>query len=66
MEITIGIWIIPTLLTVGITLWIVYGFDYTDGSYWPSMTPIFTIPLWAFLTSFVWMIYFAVMYFTGA
>jgi hypothetical protein len=65
MEITVGIWVIPTFLTIGIWLWIFFGFDYSSGSYFPSFAPLITLPLGAFLTSFVWMIYFAVMYYTG-
>ncbi len=64
MEITIGLWIIPALLTAGIFLWIIYGFDYSSG-YFPSFTPLFTLPLGAALVSFVWMLYFAVLHFWG-
>jgi len=60
MEIVIGIWIIPVFLTVGIWCWILLGFNYR-GDY--NFTPLYTMPLGAFLTSFVWMIYFATMYF---
>jgi glycopeptide antibiotics resistance protein len=64
MEIVIGIWIIPFFLTIAIWAWIYWGFDYQGSGYFPSVTWIFTLPLGGFLTCLVWMIYFAIMYFT--
>lgn len=61
MEITIGFWVIPVIISAVIWIWIHKTFPYSGGM---DFTPLFSIPLGAFLTAITWMIYFATMYFT--
>lgn len=59
MNVSLPLWTLPAFATILIFIWICKGFDY-GGSY--NFTGLFTIPLLAFLTTLVWMLYFVVMY----
>lgn len=56
MEIVIGWWIIPALLSIA-AIWWTTTFNYR-GDY--NFTALFTYPVAALAMCFVWMIYFAI------
>lgn len=62
MTLVIGLWVLPLLGTIGVWLWISYGFDYS-GDY--NFTPLFTLPLGGMCIAIVWMLYFMTLYFFG-
>jgi len=53
-EITLGLWLIPAVLSIA-ALWWLFSQDYR-GDY--NFTALFTVPTTAFVICFVWMVYF--------
>lgn len=71
MEITIGVWVIPVLLTVCLWVWIiaVINRESGGGGMYSGIGDAVTAAVFGALglagTFFIWMVYFAIMYFFG-
>jgi len=67
MEITIGIWVIPALVTLALYIFTSIKFRPGPTNYIPDViTPIFGLAIFAVGTLAVWLVYFMFLYFTGA
>lgn len=59
MTITIGVWIIPAILTLCCLVGMFWPYETSDYDFF---TPILRL-MWLIPIGFIWAIYFAVMYF---
>jgi choline-glycine betaine transporter len=60
MTITIGVWLIPTILNVLLIVWMIIAAGSSSGWFAGLFEFIFTI----IGSLFIWLVYFAVLYFT--
>lgn len=63
MIITIGWWVAPLILTIGAVLWWLIVLKDDGGGYIPGLGAMLLLPFVGCGVLFVWLVYFAVMYF---